>query len=151
MRLESSPMLDGSSSGGEGSAVSQQTQVLQLHQQPPQRKDKSGSKKSRLSPSLGYAETRYFILKGLNEEDLKLSVQYGLWATQEHLVPILNDAYAVNDIAKDVVCRVRRSICVLIPRFLIIYLHVHTLSQNSKDVYLVFSANKSGEFFGYAR
>lgn len=34
-------------------------------------------------------------MKSLNEEDLKLSAQFGLWATQEHLVPILNDAFTV--------------------------------------------------------
>ncbi|KAF9897675.1 hypothetical protein BX616_005173, partial [Lobosporangium transversale] len=55
----------------------------------------SSSKKARSpSASKDYAEARYFILKSLNEEDLKLSVQYGLWATQEHLVPILNEAFA---------------------------------------------------------
>ncbi|KAG0042099.1 hypothetical protein BGZ83_000891 [Gryganskiella cystojenkinii] len=92
-----------SSGGGEG--------VLLLNN-----KDRKSTKKSRSSSSLGFSENRYFILKSLNEEDLKLSVQYGRWATQEHLVPILNDAF-----------------------------------ENTGNVYLVFSANKSGEFFGYAR
>ncbi|KAG0199141.1 hypothetical protein BGX28_007533 [Mortierella sp. GBA30] len=105
MRLEASSPPGSSSSGGEGSASMD-----------PIKKDKGGSKKSRSTSSLGYVESRYFILKGLNEEDLKLSVQYGLWATQDHLVPMLNEAFS-----------------------------------NSKNVYLVFSANKSGEFFGYAR
>ncbi|KAF8946798.1 hypothetical protein BGZ47_011384 [Haplosporangium gracile] len=108
MRLEGSPLLDSSSSGGEGSSPAGSGHG--------KRKPKSSQKKSRSSSSLGYAESRYFIMKSLNEEDLKLSAQFGLWATQEHLVPILNDAF-----------------------------------MNSKNVYLVFSANKSGEFFGYAR
>ncbi|KAG0002187.1 hypothetical protein BGZ79_003438 [Entomortierella chlamydospora] len=105
MRLEGSSPFDSSSSCGDGSALGQ-----------PQRKSKGSSKKSRSTSSLGYVESRYFILKSLNEEDLKLSVQYGVWATQDHLVPILNEAFA-----------------------------------NTKNVYLVFSANKSGEFFGCAR
>jgi hypothetical protein len=87
MRLEGSPLLDSSSSGGEGSSP-----VGSGHGK---RKPKSSQKKSRSSSSLGYAESRYFIMKGLNEEDLKLSAQHGLWATQEHLVPILNDAFTV--------------------------------------------------------
>ncbi|KAF9937768.1 hypothetical protein BGZ67_000924 [Mortierella alpina] len=106
MRLEASPAPGSSSSGGDGSTSLE----------PFKHKEKGGSKKSRSTSSLGYAESRYFILKGLNDEDLKLSVQYGLWATQDHLVPLLNEAFS-----------------------------------NSKNVFLVFSANKSGEFFGCAR
>ncbi|GJJ74973.1 hypothetical protein EMPS_07331 [Entomortierella parvispora] len=103
MRLSGrSPVSNSPSSGGEGGPLLKE-------------KDRS-SKKSRSSSSLGFSESRYFILKSLNEEDLKLSVQYGQWATQDHLVPILNDAF-----------------------------------ENTRNVYLVFSANKSGEFFGYAR
>ncbi|KAG9064613.1 hypothetical protein KI688_002871 [Linnemannia hyalina] len=108
MRLEGSPLLDSSSSGGEGSSPTGSRHS--------KRKPKSSHKKLRSSSSLGYAESRYFIMKSLNEEDLKLSAQFGLWATQEQIVPILNDAFT-----------------------------------NSKNVYLIFSANKSGEFFGYAR
>ncbi len=78
---------------------------------------------------------RYFILKSLTQvryavtlcitficdhrlrkHDLDLSVQRGLWATQPHNEPILDQAY-----------------------------------RTSKDVFLIFGANKSGEFFGYAR
>ncbi|KAF9544820.1 hypothetical protein EC957_011641 [Mortierella hygrophila] len=108
MRLEGSPLLDSSSSGGEGSSLTGSGHS--------KRKPKLSHKKPRSSSSLGYAESRYFIMKSLNEEDLKLSAQFGLWATQEQIVPILNDAFT-----------------------------------NSKNVYLIFSANKSGEFFGYAR
>ncbi|KAK9323094.1 YT521-B-like domain-containing protein [Lipomyces orientalis] len=58
----------------------------------------------------------FFVVKSLTVEDLDLSVQTGVWATQAHNEHVLNDAY------------------------------------NSVDnVYLIFSANKSGEYFGYAR
>ncbi|KAG0341079.1 hypothetical protein BG000_010329 [Podila horticola] len=106
MRLDGSPLPDSSSSGGEGPLTLAHLKY----------KDRANSKKSRSSSSLGYPDSRYFILKSLSEEDLKLSVQYGVWATQDHLVPILNEAF-----------------------------------NTTKDVYLIFSANKSGEFFGYAR
>lgn len=87
MRLEGSPLLDSSSSGGEGTSTAGSGHG--------KRKPKSSHKKPRSTSSLGYAESRYFIMKSLNEEDLKLSAQFGLWATQEHLVPILNDAFTV--------------------------------------------------------
>ncbi|KAL1883893.1 hypothetical protein VTK73DRAFT_7681 [Phialemonium thermophilum] len=59
---------------------------------------------------------RFFILKSLTVEDLELSVQTGIWATQSHNEEILNKAF-----------------------------------QSADNVYLIFSANKSGEYFGYAR
>ncbi|KAI2635366.1 hypothetical protein GGS21DRAFT_77888 [Xylaria nigripes] len=59
---------------------------------------------------------KYFILKSLTVEDLELSTQNGVWATQSHNESALNEAFAKVD-----------------------------------NVYLVFSANKSGEYFGYAR
>ncbi|KAJ7301018.1 YT521-B-like domain-containing protein [Mycena albidolilacea] len=59
---------------------------------------------------------RYFILKSLTQDDLDLSVQTGVWATQKHNEGILDRAF-----------------------------------RTSKDVFLVFSVNKSGEFYGYAR
>ncbi|KAK4165829.1 zinc finger CCCH domain-containing protein 45 [Cladorrhinum sp. PSN259] len=70
-------------------------------------------------PTVGAGATqkdRFFILKSLTIEDLDLSVQTGIWATQSHNEQTLNDAF-----------------------------------NNSENVYLVFSANKSGEYFGYAR
>lgn len=48
--------------------------------------------------------------------DLNLSVERGIWATQPHNEPILDQAF-----------------------------------RTSKEVWLIFGANKSGEFFGYAR
>ncbi|KAF9578900.1 hypothetical protein BGW38_005081 [Lunasporangiospora selenospora] len=112
MRMEDavSPMMDSASSGGEG-AGSLSGAPTGGSSGPRRRKDGGlgGSKKSRgrASPaalststnasthaaSTSYCENRYFILKSLNEEDLKLSVQFGIWATQSHLVPILNDAF----------------------------------------------------------
>ncbi|KAK3956363.1 YT521-B-like domain-containing protein [Pseudoneurospora amorphoporcata] len=59
---------------------------------------------------------RYFVLKSLTVEDLELSVQTSVWATQSHNEEVLNNAF-----------------------------------KNADNVYLIFSANKSGEYFGYAR
>ncbi|KAI1202026.1 hypothetical protein F5X97DRAFT_330902 [Nemania serpens] len=59
---------------------------------------------------------KFFILKSLTLEDLELSVQNGVWATQSHNEETLNEAFRAAD-----------------------------------NVYLIFSANKSGEYFGYAR
>ncbi|KAJ6086899.1 hypothetical protein N7467_005813 [Penicillium canescens] len=59
---------------------------------------------------------RYFIVKSLTVEDLELSGQSGIWATQSHNEAAMNQAYETAD-----------------------------------NVYLIFSANKSGEYFGYAR
>ncbi|KAL1999750.1 hypothetical protein VTN02DRAFT_4067 [Thermoascus thermophilus] len=59
---------------------------------------------------------RFFIVKSLTVEDLELSRQSGIWATQTHNEANLNRAY-----------------------------------ESADNVYLIFSANKSGEYFGYAR
>ncbi|KAF3942120.1 hypothetical protein ABW19_dt0205847 [Dactylella cylindrospora] len=59
---------------------------------------------------------RYFIVKSLTLEDLDSSVSNGIWATQTHNEPALNEAY-----------------------------------QTAENVFLIFSANKSGEYYGYAR
>lgn len=59
---------------------------------------------------------KFFILKSLTVEDLELSVQNGVWATQSHNEETLNEAFRAAD-----------------------------------NVYLIFSANKSGEYFGYAK
>ncbi|KAF3906177.1 hypothetical protein ABW20_dc0100883 [Dactylellina cionopaga] len=59
---------------------------------------------------------RYFIVKSLTLEDLDTSVSNGIWATQTHNEPALNEAYLA-----------------------------------SENVFLIFSANKSGEYYGYAR
>ncbi|PHH61875.1 hypothetical protein CDD81_7803 [Ophiocordyceps australis] len=75
--------------------------------------------KPKASPAVvdGHAhQDRFFILKSLTMEDLELSVQTGIWATQSHNEDTLNNAFKKYD-----------------------------------SVYLIFSANKSGEYFGYAR
>lgn len=59
---------------------------------------------------------RYFIVKSLTVEDLEMSKQSGIWATQSHNESNLNQAFGTTE-----------------------------------HVYLIFSANKSGEYFGYAR
>ena len=59
---------------------------------------------------------RYFFVKSLTVEDLELSKQSGIWATQAHNETNLNQAF-----------------------------------ETTEHVYLIFSANKSGEYFGYAR
>ncbi|KAJ5732807.1 hypothetical protein N7493_004288 [Penicillium malachiteum] len=59
---------------------------------------------------------RYFVVKSLTVEDLELSRQSGIWATQTHNETNLNQAF-----------------------------------ESTEHVYLIFSANKSGEYFGYAR
>jgi hypothetical protein len=65
-------------------------------------------------------------------EDLVRSVQYGIWTTQEHNEELLNQAYYVS-------CQ-HTSSPTLFNR-----------EQSSENVFLIFSANKSGEYFGYAR
>lgn len=60
--------------------------------------------------------TRYFILKSLSEDDVNLSVENGLWATQKHNELLLDQAF-----------------------------------RTARDVFLIFSVNKSGEFYGYAK
>ncbi|KAK4048684.1 hypothetical protein OIV83_004654 [Microbotryomycetes sp. JL201] len=59
---------------------------------------------------------RFFVLKSHDESDLQLSVERGIWATQAHNEPILDQAF-----------------------------------RTAKDVYLIFSANRTGCFFGVAR
>ncbi|KAJ6464666.1 YT521-B-like domain-containing protein [Mycena vitilis] len=89
---------------------------------PPPRPYKAGSNSSGSHASTNssllrtHFPQRFFILKSLTREDLDLSVQTGVWATQKHNEGILDRAF-----------------------------------RTSKDVFLVFSVNKSGEFYGYAR
>jgi len=76
-------------------------------------------------------EEKFFILKSLTVEDLDASVRTGSWATQSHNEAALNAAYKVS--LPD--CWKGKS------------LH----DQSAENVFLVFSANKSGEYYGYAR
>ncbi|KAK4054038.1 hypothetical protein OIO90_003683 [Microbotryomycetes sp. JL221] len=61
-------------------------------------------------------EKRFFILKSHDENDLNLSVERGIWATQAHNEPVLDQAY-----------------------------------RTAKEVFLIFGANRTGSFFGFAR
>ncbi|KAK2788917.1 hypothetical protein FQN52_006450 [Onygenales sp. PD_12] len=73
---------------------------------------------------------RFFIVKSLTIEDIERSRVSGVWATQKHNEATLNHAYEVGD--PD------------LPK-------PDLVQHSSKAVYLIFSANKSGEYFGYAR
>jgi hypothetical protein len=81
---------------------------------------------------------KFFIVKSLTVEDLELSVRNGIWATQSHNEEALNKAYQVIN-----------------PLFLCfcgtLKLTQNVYHQTADNVYLVFSANKSGEYFGYAK
>lgn len=84
---------------------------------------------------------RFFVLKSLTVEDLELSVRTNVWATQSHNEEALNSAFKVRNNGS----------------FTLSSTGTHladwklATEQNSNNVYLVFSANKSGEYFGYAR
>ncbi|KAK0730574.1 YT521-B-like domain-containing protein [Lasiosphaeris hirsuta] len=86
-----------------------------------------GAEETIASASLANGEPpqkdRFFILKSLTVEDIELSVRTGIWATQSQNEESLNGAFQV----------------------------LSPWKENADDVYLVFSANKSGEYFGYAR
>lgn len=74
---------------------------------------------------------KYFIMKSLTVEDMELSVRNSIWATQAHNEDALNKAFEVG-------CR-------------LIVLGVADQRQTADNIYLIFSANKSGEYFGFAR
>ena len=79
-----------------------------------------------------YINDKYFIVKSLTAEDLEFSVRSGIWATQGHNEEALNKAFKVCVSPSSVVNRL-------------------ILLQTVENVFLIFSANKSGEYFGYAR
>jgi hypothetical protein len=86
---------------------------------------------------LGSQKDKFFILKSLTVEDLELSVQTGIWATQSHNEQTLNSAFKASLHLQELIAVLKRML---------------TSSYQAVDnVYLVFSANKSGEYFGYAR
>ncbi|TGO31362.1 hypothetical protein BPAE_0001g02640 [Botrytis paeoniae] len=85
--------------------------------------DEKAQDPDRDSPPL--TKDKFFVVKSLTVEDLELSVRNGIWATQTHNEEALNKAYQ--------------------PR------HSNIKRQAADNVYLIFSANKSGEYFGYAR
>jgi len=75
---------------------------------------------------------KYFVVKSLTLQDLELSAKNGIWATQSHNEEALNRAYEVG-----VTCSVCQSFT--------------NSRKTAQNVYLIFSANKSGEYFGFAR
>lgn len=84
---------------------------------------------------------RYFILKSLTVEDLERSVRTGIWATQSHNEQTLNTAFKVRFYSRP-----------LHPFSADLLTKPHSRStQTADNVFLIFSANKSGEYFGYAR
>lgn len=81
------------------------------------------------------ASSKYFIVKSLTLQDLELSVRNGIWATQSHNEEVLNKAFEVS-----------------LARFgPLQHEGLMNVLQSTENVYLIFSANKSGEYFGYAR
>lgn len=86
------------------------------------------------APSSSTAANKYFIVKSLTLQDLELSIRNGIWATQSHNEDVLNKAYKVIETQN---CNV--------------WTKKTNSSQSAENVYLIFSANKSGEYFGYAR
>jgi hypothetical protein len=83
---------------------------------------------------------RFFVLKSLTVEDLDLSVRTNIWATQSHNEEALNAAFKVSSPSYEAEMHRMKSQLTNI-----------SVEQTSDNVYLVFSANKSGEYFGYAR
>ncbi|KAI1820797.1 hypothetical protein F4861DRAFT_533452 [Xylaria intraflava] len=83
---------------------------------PASTQEESAESKNTLIANGTRPKDKFFILKSLTVEDLELSIQNGVWATQSHNEDILNHAF-----------------------------------ETAENVYLIFSANKSGEYFGYAR
>ncbi len=101
-----------------------------------------GAATSALNTATREGRERYFILKSLTVDDLKLSLQTGIWATQSHNEETLNTAFKVS--------RAHQAHGA-VPMRLLPFTHNRGAAQSCDNVYLVFSANKSGEYFGYAK
>jgi hypothetical protein len=78
--------------------------------------DATDTQRSSSRPVMTKASEMFFIMKSLTLQDLESSVRNGIWATQSHNEPRLNEAF-----------------------------------DSADKVYLIFSANRSGAYFGYAR
>lgn len=96
------------------------------------------------SPTVDGAQQKdkFFILKSLTVEDLDLSIRNGVWATQSHNEEALNEAFKVS---KKKETKKNR------PKYAGKYFCLASDKQTADNVYLIFSANKSGEYFGYAK
>ena len=93
--------------------------------------------KNSLANDTTHRKDKFFILKSLTVEDLELSIRNGVWATQSHNETSLNEAFEVSfHYFRDLLNSVALT---------------GNTTKSADNVYLVFSANKSGEYFGYAR
>ncbi|CAG8509461.1 2846_t:CDS:10 [Ambispora gerdemannii] len=114
---QNTPLLTPSEAGSTTSSARSQRSSL-----PPPRQRFGPTSHASMSPASSVSSNkpsppnRYFILKSLTQDDLDISVESGVWATQPHNETFLNKAF-----------------------------------KSAENVYLIFSANKSGEFYGYAR
>jgi hypothetical protein len=117
------------------SSVAQKQEASKEEEKPSQEEEKS---KTAEDPTEGERPekvgNKFFIVKSLTVEDLELSVRNGIWATQAHNEATLNKAFEVGNTNSSHYNRKRL-----------------TCPQTAENVYLIFSANKSGEYFGYAR
>ncbi|KAL5660907.1 hypothetical protein ACJX0J_028032, partial [Zea mays] len=79
-------------------------QAQTLNQQPPQQQQKpntndqaqgvsNGHQATRIATPLPQGPSRYFIVKSCNRENLEISVQQGIWATQRSNEAKLNEAF----------------------------------------------------------
>lgn len=98
------------------------------------------------------AKDKYFIVKSLTVEDLEMSVRNGVWATQSHNEAALDKAYKVRHLFLLAYLTATPDFtpfrpCTLNPGCEL----TTTPFQTAEAVYLIFSANKSGEYYGYAR
>ncbi|KAI5921719.1 YT521-B-like domain-containing protein [Camillea tinctor] len=105
-----------SSSGQTGPPDPMQSPQAPAVEPPASKSDAKPENKGKVTTDPPTQKDKFFILKSLTVEDLELSVQNGVWATQAHNEETLNHAF-----------------------------------KSADNVYLVFSANKSGEYFGFAR
>ena len=63
---------------------------------PPAKASMSGEDDQAAGESVAGGRDRYFVLKSLTTEDLESSVRHGVWSTQRHNEPRLNEAYSVS-------------------------------------------------------
>jgi hypothetical protein len=98
------------------------------------------------------AKDKYFIVKSLTVEDLEMSVRNGVWATQSHNEAALDKAYKVRHLFLLAYLTATPDFTPLRPCTLNLGRELTTTPfQTAEAVYLIFSANKSGEYYGYAR
>ncbi|GAV74879.1 YTH domain-containing protein [Cephalotus follicularis] len=94
--------LVGKLSTAESAPVQQQQQVQQSQQQISQTQIQSlpngmSNQANRITTSLPQGISRYFIVKSCNRENLEVSVQQGVWATQRSNEAKLNEAFDATE------------------------------------------------------